>query len=69
GAILKFNANDPLNPKALLDGAFEIRNNGTLNVASGGFQTNGTLRWKGGTIDVAASAIADFGECPGGSCS
>ena len=60
-AILKFNASST---KTVLDGDFEIINFGKLAVDSGGFQTNGTLVWTGGTIDVASGAIADFGAFP-----
>lgn len=47
--------------KAVLDGSFEIFDNGKLVVESPGFTTTGSLVWKGGTIDVASSSLADFG--------
>lgn len=48
----------------LLEGDWTIENNGTLDVDSFGFQTSGSLSWKGGTIDVADGCIADFGQRP-----
>ena len=57
-AILKIDASGT---KAVLEGSFEIFDDGKLVVGSPGFETTGSLVWKGGTIDVASSSLADFG--------
>ena len=61
-AILKINVGSVT--VGVLDGDFEILDDGKLVVASPGFQTTGSLVWKGGTIDVASSSLADFGIPP-----
>ncbi|MCH7701049.1 MAG: hypothetical protein IID37_05125 [Planctomycetes bacterium] len=58
-AIRKINVGDPT--LAVLDGDFEIFNDGKLIVESPGFKTTGSLVWKGGTINVGSSSLADFG--------
>ena len=58
-AILKIDATSTT--KAVLEGDFEIFDDGKLVVGSPGFETTGSLVWKGGTIDVASSSLADFG--------
>ncbi|MCH7703004.1 MAG: hypothetical protein IID37_15080 [Planctomycetes bacterium] len=59
GAILKINVSDPTS--AVLDGDFEIFDDGKLEVDSEGFTTTGTLDWRGGKIDVAIGSSVEFG--------
>ena len=56
-AVLRIDIDDTAQAP-ILDGDWTIADHGTLDVDSTGFDSNGSLTWTGGTIDVADGCVA-----------